>query len=132
MSRQRMMEAAGAVLILLAAMGIALLSVQPPFPLAAAERLFAATAFRLLAPLRPPDPRVVLIGITEETLAAFPYRSPIDRGFLARLLDSLEAAGVTAIGLDILLDRPTEPVKDAALRATIRREDVPVVVISLA
>src|SRR3954468_17365581 len=132
MFRQRMMKAAGAALILLAATGIALLSVQPPFPLAAAERLFAATAFRVLAPLRPPDQRVVLIGITEKTLAAFSYRSPVDRGFLAGLLDSLGAAGVSAIGLDILLDRPTEPAKDAALRAAIRREDMPVVVISLA
>src|SRR3954454_4028810 len=47
MSRQRMMEAAGAALILLAATGIALLSVQPPLPLAAAERLFRAALFGL-------------------------------------------------------------------------------------
>ena len=74
---------------------------------------------------------MVLIGITEETLAAFPYRSPVDRGFLAGVIDALAAAGVGAIGLDLVLDRPTEPAKDAALRRAIRRPDVPVVVISL-
>ena len=131
MPRRRMLAASGAVLLLLAATGLGLLLVRPPLPLAAAERLYQALAFRLLAPVRPPHDRLVLIGITEETLAAFPYRSPVDRGFLAGVIDALAAAGVSAIGLDLVLDRPTEPAKDAALRRAIRRPDVPVVVISL-
>ena len=111
---------------------VALLSVRPPSPLAAAERLFEAVAFRLAAPALPPDERIVIVGITEDTLDLFPYRSPIDRTFLAGLLDQLARARVAAIGLDVLLDRPTEPAKDAALRRAIRRADVPVVVITLA
>lgn len=131
MPRRRLRDAASAVLLLLAATGLGLLLVSPPLPLAAAERLFQGAAFRWLAPVRPPHPRLALIGITEETLAQFPYRSPVDRGFLAALVNRLAEAGVAAIGLDILLDRPTEPAKDAALRAAIARQAVPTVVISL-
>jgi adenylate cyclase len=128
---RRMRDAARAALVLAMATGLGLALVQPPMPLAAAERLFQAAALRWLAPVAPPHPRLVLIGITEETLAAFPYRSPVDRGFLAGLVDRLAAAGVAAIGLDILLDRPTEPAKDAALRAAIARQAVPTVLVTL-
>jgi adenylate cyclase len=132
MFRKRMVEAALAALLLLWATALALLLVRPPFPLAAAERLFQAMVFHLAAPVRPPHPRLALIGIGEETLSAFPYRSPVDREFLAKLIDRLAAAGVAAIGLDLLLDQRTEPAKDALLRRAMRRGDVPVVAISLA
>jgi class 3 adenylate cyclase/CHASE2 domain-containing sensor protein len=131
MPRRRMLDAARAALLLVLATGLGLLLVSPPLPLAAAERLFQAAAFRWLAPVQPPHPRLVLIGITEETLAPFPYRSPVDRGFLAALIERLAAAGVAAIGLDILLDRATEPAKDAALLQALRRQAVPTIVISL-
>jgi adenylate cyclase len=120
------------VLILGFAIGVALLSTRPPSPLAAAERLVEAVAFRLLGPQAASASSVVVVGITEETLSAFPYRSPIDRGFLASVIDSLARSGVAAIGLDVVLDRPTEPAKDAALRRALTRSDVPVVAISVA
>ena len=125
----RLLALARSLLLLLAAAGLGLLLTQPPWPLAAAERLYQALAFRLLAPVQPPHPRIALIAITEATLDAFPYRSPVDRGFLAGLIEALAKAGVGAIGLDLLLDRPTEPAKDAALRQAIHRRDVPIVVI---
>ncbi len=126
--------AAGAriALILAAATLAAELSVRPPSPLAAAERLFEAAAFRFFAPVQPQDERIVIIAITEDTLDLFPYRSPIDRTFLADLLDQLANAGVAAIGLDVLLDRPTEPAKDAGLRQAIQRAEIPLAVITLA
>jgi class 3 adenylate cyclase/CHASE2 domain-containing sensor protein len=110
---------------------VALASVQPPSPLAAAERLFDAVSFRYWGPLRAPDPNVVVIGITEDTLAEFPYRSPIDRGFLAQVIDALASKGVSAVGLDVVLDRPTEPAKDEALRRALTRSDIPVVAITI-
>lgn len=119
-------------LILMFSIGVALLSTRPPSPLAAAQHLVEAVGFRFLAPLRPPDPDVVVVGITEQTLTAFPYRSPIDRGFLAGLIDTLARAGVVAVGLDVVLDRATEPAKDAALRGALLRTDMPVVAISIA
>lgn len=121
-----------AALVLSVAGAAALLAVQPPSPLAAADRLFGAIALRLFAPPAPPDPRVAIIAITEETLAAFPYVAPVDRGFLAGLIDQLATAGVAGIGIDVLFDRPTEPAKDAALQRALTRRDIPVVAITAA
>ncbi|WP_162530549.1 adenylate/guanylate cyclase domain-containing protein [Rhodovastum atsumiense] len=124
--------AGGAALVLASATILAFLLVRPPSPLAAADRLFDAVAFRLFAPPEPADPRVVILAITPETLAAFPYVAPIDRGFLAGLIDTLAGAGAAAVGLDVLFDRPTEPEKDAALRQALARPDIPVVAITVA
>ncbi|MEA2788816.1 MAG: adenylate cyclase [Acetobacteraceae bacterium] len=118
-------------LIMTVSIAAAFLLTRPPSPLAAAERLVEAVAFRFLGPQRPSDPDVVVVGITEETLAAFPYRSPIDRSLLADLIDALAHDGVAAVGLDVVLDRPTEPAKDAALRRALVRTDIPVVAISI-
>ncbi len=111
---------------------VALLSTRPPSPLAAAERLVQAVTFQVLAPKHAPGSNVVVVGISEDTLSAFPYRSPIDRGFLASVIDRLAQDGVAAVGLDVVLDRPTEAAKDAALRAALTRSDIPVVAISVA
>ncbi len=78
--------------------------------------------------LQPPTPQskdVVIAAITEETLAQFQYRSPVDRAFLANLLKTLEKKGAKAIGVDVLLDQPTEETKDALLKKTIREIKTP-------
>ncbi len=84
-----------------------------------------------IAALTAPEPQsadIVVVAITEDTLKAFPYRSPIDRQFLSGLVATLAARAPRAIGLDILFDQPTEPEKDAALEATIKSVKVPLVV----
>ena len=127
-----LIRAVSIALILIVSVAAACVLTLSPSPLAAAERLVEAVAFRFLGPEQPPDTNVVVVGITEETLAAFPYRSPIDRGFLADLIDSLARHGSAGVGLDVVLDRPTEPAKDAALRHMLLRQDMPVVAISIA
>jgi CHASE2 domain-containing sensor protein len=82
----------------------------------------------LLAPPAPRNPDIVILSITEETLAQLPYRSPVDRGFLAGVLDALAAKKVRAVGVDILFDQPTEPDKDAALARAIAAFPAPLVV----
>jgi len=72
-------------------------------------------------------PDICLVTIKESTLDAVPYLSPIDRGLLARLVRSIDAAGPKAIGLDFIFDRHTEPEKDAGLVATLRQTKAPVV-----
>ncbi len=86
--------------------------------------------FRLvvMAPEVPPHPDIVLVTVTEDTLAAFPYRSPLDRAFLAGLLQRLQAAGVRAVAIDILFDQPTEAAKDTALAEVVADYPVPLVV----
>jgi len=75
----------------------------------------------------PQDPNIVIIGITEETLALFPYREPVDRGFLADLLETIAAKHPRAVGVDILFDQPTEEEKDDRLKKVIAEYPVPIV-----
>ncbi len=114
-------------LALAVASALALALTLPPSPLASADRLFESVLFRFFAPPQPRNDRIIIIGITEETLARLPYRSPIDRAFLARLIDALAAAQPKAIGLDILFDRPTEPAKDLEFQRVMGSIAVPVV-----
>jgi adenylate cyclase len=66
------------------------------------------------------DRRISIVTIDEATMARLPYRSPVDRGLLAQVIELLAAAGAKTVGLDILLDQPTEPEKDARLAAAIK------------
>ena len=59
----------------------------------------------------PQDQNIVIVGLDEDTLKRFPYAEPVDRAFLAHLINRVAARGARAIGLDILLDQPTEPEK---------------------
>lgn len=77
------------------------------------------------APAEPQDPDIVLVTVTEDTLAQFPYRSPVDRAFLASLLTALAQKGPRAIGVDFLFDQATEAQKDAALKQAIAAIQVP-------
>ena len=92
------------------------------------ENWAADSRVALLTPASPQNEEIVVLTITEETLSKFPYRSPIDRGFLASLLSTLQKAKVRAVGLDILFDQPTQAEKDAALREAIRSFPAPVII----
>ena len=86
-----------------------------------------------VATLTPPEPQskhIVIVSVTEDTLAAFPYRSPLDRRFVSDLLRTLKKKGARLIGLDMLLDQPSEPDKDIELQETLRALSVPVVAAS--
>lgn len=98
-----------------------------PF-LASLETWLSDFRIATLLPEEPQQPDIVFVAINEETIARFPYRSPVDRAFLATLLQSLQAKGAKAIFLDVLLDTPTEPEKDEALRTVLASLSVPVVV----
>ena len=81
-----------------------------------------------LSPLQPQSPNIVIVTITEDTLEQFPYRSPLDRHFLATVLKTLEGYGAKAIGIDILFDQATETDKDDELKQTLLNLRIPVVV----
>ena len=95
-----------------------------------AENITYDARIAYLGTATPQSDRIVLVVVTESTLAGFPYRSPLDRAFLADLIEHLGTAGVRAIGLDILLDQPTEPDKDARLAEILAAAPVPIVAIT--
>ncbi|HEX2117401.1 MAG TPA: adenylate/guanylate cyclase domain-containing protein [Alphaproteobacteria bacterium] len=125
-------KAALGALLLAGATALPLALARPPSPLAAAERLIQAVAFHLLAPAQPQSRDIAIIAITDRTLATLPYRSPIDRGFLADLITTLASSDPRAIGVDIVFDQPTEPAKDEALRTALTTAATPIVIASVA
>src|SRR3954469_24646122 len=93
--------------------------------LATANPYIVDTETATLAPAQPQDPDIVIVAVTEDTLAKFPYRAPVDRQFMAGLLSALGEKKPRAIGVDFLFDQPTEPVKDEALSRAIAGLKVP-------
>lgn len=97
-------------------------------PLRPLENWLSDLRVGLMTPRQPPSDDLVLLTITEDTLRQFPYRSPINRLFLAELVTTLDQKGVRAIGLDILFDQPTEAAADQALAQALRHCTTPVIV----
>ena len=96
--------------------------------LANANQFIADGETAAFTPAEPQDPDIVIVAITEGTLAQFPYRAPIDRQFLSDLLMTLAEKGPRAIGIDILFDQPTEPAKDEALKHALASLKMPVLI----
>ena len=96
--------------------------------LQSAERFVRDVELSWLEPPQPQSSDIVIVSITDQTLARFPYRSPVDREFLAGLLRRIAAAKPRIIALDVLFDQPTEPAKDAELKQTIENLAVPLVI----
>ena len=113
-------EAVTPAVIGLAGAGLALALAALP-AVGALDRWTADLRIAHLTPAEPQHAEVVVVAITEESLAALPYRSPVDRGFLADVVAGLRAAGVRAVGLDVLIDQPTEPERDRRLRDELAR-----------
>jgi len=74
---------------------------------------------------------VLLVKITEEDLASFAYRSPVDREFLSNLISRIDQNGPSVIGIDLLFDQPTEVQKDNALLDAINQIKSEVVLASV-
>lgn len=104
---------------------LASLAVKFLAPLADLENKVADIRIAAMQAPQEPSPDVVVVALDEATLASFPYRSPIDRSFLAGLIQQLDAKGAKVIGVDVIVDQPTEENKDAELRATITSTRAP-------
>jgi class 3 adenylate cyclase len=127
-----LVNAVGAAAIALAMALAALAAVNNIAFLTGAERFVQDWEIAFESPPADQDTDILILAVNENTLRMFPYRSPVDRGFLARLLTDLDAKHPRAIGLDFLFDQPTEPAKDAALRKVLRTIKTPLVVSYLA
>ena len=119
------------VMALAAAGCAALIAILMTTQLSFLKNLENAAADIRIAALQPPMPQVtdiVIAAITEDTLKQFPYRSPVDRAFLAGLVTTLQDKGARAIGIDVLFDTPTEEDKDKLLHSRLLDLKTPVFV----
>jgi adenylate cyclase len=73
-------------------------------------------------------PRIALVKATETTVQQYTYRTPIDRGLVARLVTTIDAAGAETIAIDFLFLKATEPEKEEQLIAAIKAAKARVVV----
>ncbi|HUN50301.1 MAG TPA: adenylate/guanylate cyclase domain-containing protein [Candidatus Sulfotelmatobacter sp.] len=95
---------------------------------AIAENFTSDWVHAAFEPYQPQHPDIVVLAITEDTLAQFPFRFPVDRNFLADTLDVLATRKVKAVGIDILFDQPTLADADARFIAAAHRFPAPLVV----
>lgn len=77
-----------------------------------------------------PSEDIVILAIDDRSLEDFPFSSPINRNLLSTVVDKLDKSEARVIGLDILLDRPSDPDHDAALLRAIEEARTPVVLVS--
>ncbi|MEY3202349.1 MAG: hypothetical protein RIR70_1899 [Pseudomonadota bacterium] len=114
-----------ALAVALAAALLSLLATRYFSFLASLENIAADIRIAALQKPMPQSKDIVIAALIEDTVTQFAYRSPIDRAFLAGLLETLEKKGARVIGVDILIDQPTEPDKDALLKRTLQALKTP-------
>jgi adenylate cyclase len=126
--KKKVIDAATAVAAAGAVAVLAMYAVANISFLTSADRFVKDWEIAFQSPPEPQDPNVLILAVDEGVMQHFPYRSPLDRGFLAKLLPALDARHPRAVVLDYLFDQPTEPDKDAALKAAIAGMKTPLVV----
>ena len=72
--------------------------------------------------------KVAVVTVNEDTVDLFPYRTPIDRRFIANLVTTIDKAGAEAIALDFLVLKATEPDKEDELAGAIKAAKARVVI----
>jgi class 3 adenylate cyclase/CHASE2 domain-containing sensor protein len=77
---------------------------------------------------RPQRSDVIVLAIDEDTVAQFPFRSPLNREFLATLVNGLAGRNVRAVGLDLIFDQPTNEMDDRRLLEALDAFPRPVVI----
>ena len=111
-----------ALVLLVVAVLIARFSWSIPLVVDAERALYDMRA-TIEAPYVPQDRRITLVTYNDDTLIDSKVRSPLDRGLLARALAELDTMGAASIGIDIVIDQPTD--NDDALRAQLRAMRTP-------
>lgn len=114
-----------------AALGVALaLLLGQTTPLKAIEAFTADLRISLAGAAMAERDDITIIAIDEATLEPFPFRSPINRAFLADVVRDLDRRGAKVIALDILLDRPTVPEDDQALADALQSAAADIVLVT--
>lgn len=104
---------------------IAVFSVQFFAPLNNLEKKLADIRVAALEMPKPPSDEIIVVALDEVTLSQFAYRSPINRAFIADLIERIDGAGAKALGVDVLVDQASETEKDDRLYNVIRNAKTP-------
>src|SRR5215468_3829331 len=99
------------------AIAVAAARLLAPVPLEVLDRKFLDFRHLIRGPRAASD-GVVIVAIDESSLARL-GRWPWPRARLAELIDRLDAAGVAAIGLDVVLDQPATAIDRRDLEAAL-------------
>lgn len=105
---------------------IAIFSVQFLSPLNNLEKKLADIRVAALEAPKPASDKIIVVALDEETVSQFAYRSPIDRAFIADLIERIDRAGAKALGVDVIVDQASEPEKDERLYNVIRNARTPI------
>jgi len=129
LSRGRLIDGIAAifVVVIVTAATVTAPTHWAPF-LSTVETWLADLRAAVLAKPMKQDDRIVILAIRDSTLVKQAYTSPVDRALLADAISAIAAKGPKVIGLDILFTRPTEPDKDARLKAALENAPAPIVV----
>jgi class 3 adenylate cyclase/CHASE2 domain-containing sensor protein len=121
-------NAALAAAIALVSTGLSMFAVEYISFLTSADRFVRDWEVAFQSPPEDQDPNILILAVNEQTMQNFPYRSPLDRRFLAELLKAVDGKHPRAIVVDYLFDQKTEDVKDKELYDTLRAMKTPTVV----
>ena len=114
-----------AIIALITAVALGSRSTKPVDDL---ERMIDDIAVSRHTPDAEPHPGVAIVAIDDATIQKLPWRSPIDRRFLADLLEILDQGRPSVIGIDVTFFEPSfEPSHDERLAAVIANMQTPVV-----
>ncbi len=72
---------------------------------------------------------IAVLYFDDSSLSGFPYKTPIHRGLLARVLKEVDESSPKSVGIDIIFDKQTEASPDRELINTVREMASPVVVV---
>jgi adenylate cyclase len=71
------------------------------------------------SPPTPMDSTIIIVGFDDQTMTQVKRRTPLDRDYLAEVIDPIASANITALGIDVVLDRPTGASEDRHLQRAL-------------
>lgn len=71
---------------------------------------------------------ITLVYIDDTSLSGYPYKSPIDRGLVSKVIREINDAQPKALGIDLIFDRPTEDKRDDELIKALDSVSIPIII----
>ena len=112
--------------ILCATVAAFFLSIAPP--LSSVESVASDHRIARLSASTTVDPDIVIVALDDATMGKLSFRQPIDRAFLAKLVDEISKGSPRIVGLDVILDQPTRAQPDETLKSSISKAPIKFVV----